>query len=361
MTTFENLLKQENLQYSPVSVFFSLKDDIDDIEIFKEICEHIDFKDNESFFRSVKKFLVDYGEKISLGDGEEMAEQIKEAETSDANAYKRAEESIIMTINRPAFLIRNDHIDDSITTGWKKRIDANYDTISKTIPNVGRIEITGHYKHTWVGTGWLIKGTDIIVTNRHVATNFASCYGKSFTINTNNRKQPLVINIDFKEEHKVQEELEFDILEVLHINEKNEPDIALLRVKSTNSQGKSLPEGLEISFKEITPEDTVFVVGYPAFDSSEEIKMSDFDFQDIPNVKRLAPGEIFTTGAASYIYLHDCSTWYGNSGSPVIDFYTGKVVGIHYAGSPYDYNGERANWAVKSTYLIELLNELGLR
>lgn len=361
MITYEDLLKQEQLQYSPAAVFFSLKDDIDDIEIFKEICEHIDFKDNESFFKSVKKFLVNYGEKISLGDGEEMAEQISEAETSEANAYRRAEESIIMTINRPAFLIRNDHIDDSITTWWKKRIDANYDTISKTIPSVGRIEIKGYLNEaTWVGTGWLIKGTDIIVTNRHVATSFASKYGESYTINPNHRKRILHINIDFKEEHKIQEELEFDILEVLHINEKNEPDIALLRVRPTNSQGKPLPEGLELSSKEIIPEDTVFVVGYPAFDSNEEIKISDFDFQNIPNVKRLAPGEIFPTGAAPYIYLHDCSTWYGNSGSPVIDFSTGKVVGVHYAGSPYNYNGERANWAVKSTYLLELLSDLGL-
>ncbi len=353
-------IKQEPIAYSPATVLYNLRHSIDDPEIIKEIYACIDFTSEDSFFKTLRAFLSGYGKKISMEDTSDMMAQMDTSKDSKIDVYKKAEQSIIHTINRPAFLIRNGHIDDSVNTGWKQRIDENYDIISKTIPSVGRIEITGHPMRSLAGTGWLIKGTDIIVTNSHVATTFASRQDGMYTINEGLRNRPLGINIDFKEEHEINEELEFDIIEVLHINKKYEPDIALLKVKPTNSQGASLPEGLEISFNELVPEDTVFVVGYPGFDSSEEVMESDFDFQNIPDVKRLAPGEIFTTGAGPHIYLHDCSTWYGNSGSPVIDFCTGKVVGVHYAGSLYEYQGERANWAVKSMYLIELLDQLGL-
>ncbi|MFK7749042.1 MAG: trypsin-like peptidase domain-containing protein, partial [Kordia sp.] len=67
---------------------------------------------------------------------------------------------------------------------------------------------------------------------------------------------------------------------------------------------------------------------------------------------------IYPSSAAQYIYEHDCSTWYGNSGSPVVDLNTGEVVGIHYAGAHHKHNRIRSNWAVRSTYLIELLHEL---
>ncbi len=359
MTTLEKLLEQENLNNTPFAVFLSLKENIDDMEILSEICSHINFESEESFFESVKTFLLDYGKKISLGDGKEMAQQIV-TNVVDGNSYRKAEESIIMTINRPAFIIRNDKIDDSIATKWKERMDQSNDQISKVIPSVGRIELSGHPRYPWVGTGWLIKGTNIVVTNRHVANIFSSRRKKSFGINTDYRGNVLSVNIDFKEEHEIAEENEFQIKKVIHVAENDEPDIALLEVNPVNEKGKSLPEGLEISQNVSQPHDNVYVVGYPAYDPIEEIKIYDFIFKGISDVKRLAPGDIFPSSAASYIYMHDCSTWYGNSGSPLVDLNTGKVVGIHYAGTQHEYRGVRANWAVRSTYLIELLEELEL-
>jgi len=360
MTTFEDLLKQENLQYSSAAVFFSLRDSIEDIEILDEICDHIEFKDDESFFESVKKFLIDYGKKISLGNSKEMIEQIKEAKSSDSNAYKRAQESIIMTINRPAFLIRNDSIDVSVETKWKERIYQNKERISKTILGVGRIEISGHPDYPWIGTGWLIKGTRIIVTNRHVANKFASRRGNKFRINRNFEGDPLNVKIDFKEEHGINEEREFEIEKVIHIAENDEPDIALLSVQPKNDNDQLLPEGLEISQTPVQAHENVFVLGYPAHNSNKKIRLYDFIFKGISEVKRLSPGEIFPSSAASYIYEHDCSTWYGNSGSPVINFQTGEVVGIHYSGAHHHFGGVLTNWAVRSTYLLGLLEELNI-
>lgn len=360
MTTFEQLLKEENLMDSPVGVFLSLRENIDDLEILKEICGHIDFNDSALFFKSVKEFLIDYGKRLSLMDGKEMAKQIGNKKISHIDAFRRAEESIILTINRPAFLIRNDRIDDSIVTKWKERIDEYEDKITKTIPSVGRIEIKGHHQHTWAGTGWLIKGTDIIVTNRHVAQIFASRYRKGCQIKTDALGSPFEVNIDFKEEYDIDEDREFLIKKVLHIAENDEPDIALLRIEQENEYGIPLPEGLEISSRMAHPHDNVFVLGYPAFDTNIKTKLYDFDLKKVSNVKRLAPGDIFPSSAAPYIYMHDCTTWYGNSGSPVVDLTTGKVVGIHYAGSHSEYRGLRANWAVRSTYLLDLLDELNI-
>ena len=360
MSTLEQLLEEENLKYTPFDVFLSLRDNIDDLEILREICSHIDFNNKEAFFESVKKFLIDYGKRISLGDGSEMAEQIDDKNVSNVDAFKRAEESIIMTINRPAFLIRNDRVDDSITTKWKQRIDDNNDKISNTIPGVGRLEIKGHPNYPWAGTGWLIAGTDIIVTNKHVADIFTSEVRDKLKINDDYRGNRLSVNIDFKEEYGIHEEHEFDIKEVIYMAENNKPDIALLRVERKNIKGKSLPKGLEISSKRMSPDDNVYVVGYPAYNLGGEIQLYDCIFKGISNVKRLAPGDIYPSSAASYLYMHDCSTWYGNSGSPVIDLYSGRVVGIHYAGSAHEYKGVRANWAVRSTYLIELLEELNI-
>lgn len=45
--------------------------------------------------------------------------------------------------------------------------------IRRVIPSVGRIEVDNNPDFTWLGTGWLI-GDDVVVTNRHVASEFAA-------------------------------------------------------------------------------------------------------------------------------------------------------------------------------------------
>lgn len=360
MIQYDKLIKKENLQYSPFVVFFNLIHEIDDDEILNEICSHISFEDNISFFKSIRDFLFKYGKSISWCDASEMAEQILQQKDSYVDSYKKAEQSIQLTMNRPAFLIRSDQIDDSIQTHWKKRIDRYKDEVLNAIPSVGRIEVVGDPKHTWVGTGWLIYGTDILVTNRHVANHFASKENGAYQFNSSPSGNPLHVRVDFKEEHNIPEACEFDICEILHITDCHEPDIALLRVEKTNGQGRELPKGLQLSHYSVRPNEKVFVIGYPSAHSDKKVTTHGFEFQGISDVKRLAPGEIFSSGAAPYIYMHDCTTWYGNSGSPVINLKTGEVMAVHYARSAYKYKGVRANWAVSSVYLMGLLKKLRL-
>jgi endonuclease G len=361
MIQYDKPIKKKDLHCSPFVVFFNLIHEIDDIEILREICSHINFDDNPSFFRSVTDFLVKHGKNIGMCDALEMAQQIRQQDDSYLHSYKKVEQSIQLTMNRPAFIIRNDQIHDSIQTHWKKRIHLYKDHVLKAIPNVGRIEITGHPQYSWVGTGWLIFGTDIVVTNRHVANIFASKRDGFFEFNTDFLGNPLQVRIDFKEEHNVEEAHEFEIYEVIHMTENDEPDIALLRVKKRNSQGRKLPKGLLLSEISARPNEKVYVIGYPSAQSEKEMKIHGFVFKGISNVKRLAPGNIYPSGASPHIYMHDCTTWYGNSGSPIVNLKTGEVMAVHYARSSYKYKGVRANWAVSSTYLISLLKQVELK
>lgn len=358
MIQHNNPSEDRNGQHSPFVVFFNLIHEIDDNEIFDEIRTHICFNNNACFFQSVRDFLTRHGKTISWCDASEMAEQICEQKCSYVDCYKKAEQSIQLTINRPAFLIRNDQIDNSIQTHWKKRLDVYQKNVLKVIPSVGRIEVLGHPQSNWVGTGWLLHGTDIIVTNRHVANNFASKGNGGYRFNLDPYGNPVQVRIDFKEEYKVEEACEFDIDKVLHINDMHQPDIALLRVKKKNRQGNLLPEGLELSDYSNRPSEKVFVIGYPATNSTKKVRSHGFEFKGISDVKRLAPGEMFPSGAASYLCMHDCTTCKGNSGSPVINLKTGKVMAVHYGSSEYKYKGVHTNWAVDSSYIKKLLKKL---
>ncbi|WP_422104171.1 trypsin-like serine peptidase [Winogradskyella sp.] len=349
--TLEQLLEKENLRNTPYEVFINLKDSIDDIEILSEICTYIDFENHEAFYASVNRFFIQYGKKLSIANSTEITKTLV-GNNFDHNIYS---EKIISAFGRPVILVINDTIESSIDTIWKKRIHDSKANIDTAIPSVGRIEIKNHSRFDWVGTGWLIKGTNIVVTNRHVADTFASRRENSFDIYANHMGKTLEVSIDFKEEYNINDEKTFKIKRVLHMTENDEPDIALLEVYDKSCEGESLPLGLEIATHKSKYDNEVFVIGYPGKNSMYR----DEFFNEIFDVKRLAPGIISPSSAASFIYAHDCSTWHGNSGSPVIELDSGEVIGVHYGGSDNNIIGKQgSNWAVSSTYLIDLLNEL---
>ncbi|WP_299216960.1 serine protease [uncultured Dokdonia sp.] len=349
--------ENENSVKSPKEVLANLKDYYNNEEIIRSIELRVDFTNDGTFFESLQTFLNDHEDKYVI---DMLFNSSIDGIVEEVDLYKRAEQSIIKTIDRPVFLINNDQIDIAITTSWEKHITENIDTISKVIPAVGRIEIIGDDRRKWAGTGWLIYDTDIIVTNRHVAQHFASQKEKGvFQIKESHRRRPLGVKIDFKEEHDTREELEFDIKEVIHITKNSELDIALLRVQTINHNEHQLPEGLELSYKPPTLKEDIYVIGYPACSENEELRSASFN--GVSGVKQFAPGAFFRTCISNYIYHHDCTTWGGNSGSPLLDFTSGKVLGIHYAGTSEEYTGFRTNYAVSGLFLIELLEELGIK
>ena len=181
----------------------------------------------------------------------------------------------------------------------------------------------------YVGTGWLVE-KNTIVTNRHVAREFGRRKRGGFTFKKGSGARPMTASIDFLEEAGRVEELEFPIIEILHIEDESGPDFALLRVEDRSGAG-ALASPIALATAPVQTEQQVAVIGYPARDSRvPDVKLMHPIFGDVYDKKRLAPGQI--TEVQRDVLLHDCSTLGGNSGSVLLDLATGEAAGLHFAG-----------------------------
>jgi len=356
MDSLEQTSENENSVKSPKEVLANLKAYYNNEEIIRSIELRVDFTNDNNFFKSLKTFLNDFEDAHVINM---LFCSSIEGITEEMDLYKRAEQSIIKTIDRPVFLINNDQIDIAITTPWEKHIEDNLEAISKVIPAVGRIEITGDDRRNWIGTGWLLKNTCIVVTNKHVASKFASSNEDgTYKMREDWMGDPYGVRIDFKEEHATDEELEFDVKEVVYMPKGRELDIALLRIDVQNHRGDQLPVGLELSYKIPSFKEKIYVVGYPTC-FEDEVKR-DEHFNGLVGIKQFAPGKFSKTGVHKYVYFHNCTTWNGNSGSPLLDFKSGKVIGIHFGGDTENVERFRTNYAVSGLVLKDILEELNI-
>lgn len=265
-------------------------------------------------------------------------------------------EAIIKQAERPAIKIQNNSFETPRTDYWKTRLEPYRAIIDTAIKSVGRIEVREHHQgFEYVGTGWLVTD-DIIVTNRHVAQYFAWQQGNNFTFQVNpfNNKK-IKVNIDFREEFRIDEEEQFDIVDVLYIEPQQGSDIAFLKVKrSGDNISRSI---ISLATETVPGKSEIAVIGYPARDSQrnpiEPAKLLEI-FEDIYDVKRLQPGEVISAELKTApVFTHDCSTLGGNSGSVVLDFKTGKAVGLHFGGK---FASE--NYAVPAIIVEQRLNDL---
>jgi hypothetical protein len=198
----------------------------------------------------------------------------------------------------------------------------------------------------YVGTGWLVE-KDAIATNRHVAREFAQGRRDRFTFKKEHGSASTGVSVDFLEEAGRTEELSFPIVEILHIEDDDGPDFALLRVGE--SRGQALAQPIPLSMSPPQAKQQVAVMGYPARDSrAPDAQLVQDIFGDVFDKKRLAPGQV--TEAKADVLLHDCSTLGGNSGSVVLDLETGHAVGLHFAGRFL-----QANYAVPAKVVAERL------
>jgi S1-C subfamily serine protease len=262
-------------------------------------------------------------------------------------------EAVIEIKERPALLIQNNKFEEPKTNFWKTLLEPYRVTIEKAITSVGRIEVINHPNYQWIGTGWLVA-EDIIVTNRHVAQEFAYQERGKFVFQKNPfTERAIRVEIDFREEVRIDEEEEFEIESVLYIEGQEGLDIAFLKVKSNNAASRSI---ILLADKLPEIESEVVVIGYPAQDSQrnplEPAKLKEI-FGAIYDVKRLQPGKVKSAIVDNPIFTHDCSTLGGNSGSVVLDYKTGKAVGLHFGGK-----FKEANYAVSSIVIKQRLDAL---
>lgn len=247
-------------------------------------------------------------------------------------------ETIVLKTGRPVLTISHNEailqFSDAESQVWKERLETSKQQLISAARAVGRIELENDPSYQWVGTGWLINES-IVVTNRHVAQVFGKKNGAGFVFRQGLGGLKVNASIDFLEEANRPEDLTFKVEKILHIEEEEGPDMALLRVQLSTKNGLARP----IALSSILPVERqqVAVIGYPARDSripDQQLMLNIFG--DVYDKKRLAPGQI--KGSSVKQILHDCSTLGGNSGSAVIDLKSGKAVGLHFAGKFLENN-----------------------
>ncbi|SBO41998.1 penicillin-insensitive murein endopeptidase [Cyanobium sp. NIES-981] len=321
-------------------------------ELTQELLETNYFEDSQRL-RAAEidpKLARDYL-KASLAEGTAKAA----AELEPLNAILL--EAIIKQAERPAIKIQNNSFETPRTEYWRRRLEPHRTTIDTVIKSVGRIELREHPRGlSYVGTGWLVTD-DIIVTNRHVAQTFAFQEGRKFTFQTNPfENKTIKVNVDFREEYRIDQEEQFDIVDVLYIEPQQGSDMAFLKVKRSGDTSRSV---IALATESVSGESEITVIGYPARDSQrnpiEPAKLYE-TFEDIYDIKRLQPGEVMSTARLSQnvpVFTHDCSTLGGNSGSVVLDFKTGKAIGLHFGGI-----FQQENYAVPAAIIQRRLDEL---
>ncbi|MEO8381545.1 MAG: DNA/RNA non-specific endonuclease [Acidobacteriota bacterium] len=259
------------------------------------------------------------------------------------------EESIVLRRQRPVLSILNNEtrmvfIDQADSEIWAARLTKAKPLLDGAIRAVGRIELQGG-RLDWVGTGWLVAD-NLLVTNRHVANEFALRKGKGLSFRMGN-DGPISAAVDFIQEIDNANQLVFKIVKPLHIEEEPGPDLSFFEVEVTSGDTR-LAKPIELS-TEVVVTENVATIGYPAYDSRiPEPDLMEHIFGRIYNKKRLAPGGI--TRVEPTRLLHNCTTLGGNSGSVVFDLDSGKAVGLHFSGSFL-----ATNYAVRSDVVKKLL------
>jgi endonuclease G, mitochondrial len=261
-------------------------------------------------------------------------------------------ESIVLRRTRPVLAIRDNDpvikfVDQADSEIWQARLTKAKPLLDSAIRAVGRIDLQGA-RLDWVGTGWLVA-ENIMVTNRHVAREFAARKGDGYTFQTG-LNGPMSADIDFLQEIDNPARLIFKLIRPLHIEDEPGPDLSFFEVELSSRNAK-LAKPIELA-TEIAASQNVATIGYPAYDSRiPESDLMENIFGKTYNKKRLAPGGI--TEVQPTLLLHTCTTLGGNSGSAVIDLDSGKALGLHFSGSFL-----ATNYAVRADVVKRRLDDI---
>jgi endonuclease G len=242
-------------------------------------------------------------------------------------------EAIVQRVGRPPLLVRNDEVELEPLVDFPAGTDVLIKNVEPNVRSVGRVEFLNH-SMSWGGTGWVIAedGTGrVVATNRHVAQLVArrAADGRGVFLRSPLTGVRYGMNVDFKEEAGSLPggAGTVSVTGIVYVADDAAPDVALLRIA-----GEALPSVLPLAEREASIDDLVALIGYPAFDDRNNADDQARYFRDLYDVKRFAPGKIMQALSGRTVLNHDCTSLGGNSGSPLVNLQTGKVVGLHFAG-----------------------------
>ncbi|MBI5320022.1 DNA/RNA non-specific endonuclease [Bradyrhizobium sp.] len=271
---------------------------------------------------------------------------------AEPGASDVVQESIILRTTRPVLEIRENETvlkfeDQADSAIWTDRLTKAKPFLDKAIRAVGRINLQGA-RLDWVGTGWLVA-PNIMVTNRHVAREFAARRGDGYTFQVG-LDGPIGADADFLQEIRNPARLVFKLVRPLYIEDEPGPDVSFFEIEVTSGNAR-LADPIALA-TEIAATQNVATIGYPAYDSRiPEPSLMEEIFGKTYNKKRLAPGGI--TEVRPTLLLHNCTTLGGNSGSAVVDLDSGKALGLHFSGSFL-----ATNYAVPADVVKRLLDKV---
>ncbi|MEM8670316.1 MAG: serine protease [Planctomycetota bacterium] len=282
---------------------------------------------------------------------------IKTVQENPGEPIRPGLEAIIRRFGRPAYFVQENTFNTSKAASSSTEVDSIVNAaktfIDAAIPSVGRINLRNH-RMPWVGTGWVVA-PNVLVTNRHVASEFAVLAGDGFVfVETNDRTTKA--SLDTIREHKVNKESVFRIREVLWIAPPTgSHDVAFLSIDGEGEDDEQQPPPIEL-LDEASLNDTpvahwTAVIGYPAFSIFNNAEDQQRIFEGVFDVKRLQPGKLVAK-ANTGIINHDATTLGGNSGSVVLDLVTGKALALHFGG----IEGE-TNMSVSAPIVADLLKK----
>jgi endonuclease G len=179
--------------------------------------------------------------------------------------------------------------------------------------SIGRLDRADGCQDVSTGTGFLV-GEEVLLTNRHVLDVL------SFGAEALDEGQAVVGF--YNEDGLPNPGRPFPVVAVIAVHDTL--DMALLRVRLPEPRPWLEPHP---DVPDVGAE--VAVIGYPWPDRSNPL-FAPAIFASKYGVKRAAVGEIM--GVRPQRFFHDCSTLGGNSGSPVLDLETGRVIGLHCSG-----------------------------
>jgi S1-C subfamily serine protease len=252
-------------------------------------------------------------------------------------------EAVISVTGRPAWFVRRNVpvpegvVGDRASEFWLVHLSSLHAKVKEACSRVGAIFMEEDGKRTSIGTGWVIDD-GIVATNAHVARHL---YFRRPVVAADDPADGWRVRggvtglIDFSFENEVEGSRLFRFSSRPRFIESDEaarPDLAFLALEPL--AGQALPRRIEMERGPDRPGDQalVYVVGHPAADPNADSNVTAV-FGALDGTKRLSPGRSLGL-LGDFVIAHDCSTVNGSSGSPLLDFGTGLVVGHHYWGEP---------------------------
>lgn len=250
----------------------------------------------------------------------------------------------------PALVVSDDGIKTPIPDSWKPRLTIAKEKILTVAKATGKIELKNHRNISWVGTGFVVS-PDKIATSRSVAEVFVKQDEGGKWLARQGEGHPIQAMINFANDSD-EISTAYLIKGVAAMGEH----IAILEVENSNNLPQQVEllgsENRELAFNAADG----FVIGYPTIDHRVPEQIRELVFNNKFDVKQIMLGTYKFSSVSRTEVIHDCVTFPGTMGGPVVDLKTGGIVGLHMGGSFDEASSRKSNFAVPARELKALLS-----